>query len=173
MKLRNWLNNNSAVVTILAVVMLILSLGAIIIMNRGSSYTPRVYDVYFYDLNTKKLFVGKSNQYAPIATPDGGDRGVRAYVFSCGDCGDESQQFIGYLEMFKPEAKKFFENPESFTPEQLANQPDLYEEGRLVRAEAENAKWVNANSMDGMKLADLAYTRCNGQPAKPCNPDSK
>lgn len=173
MKARNWLNNNSAMVTILAVVVLILSLGYIIIQNRPASYAPRIYDVYYYDLGEKKLFVDKNNKFAPITAPSGENRGARAYVYSCGECSDSSSLFIGHLEMFTPDAKKNLENPPPIDADGNTPYIDYYEEGRMVRAEAENAKWLPANSNEAFQITEAVHTRCGGQPAKACNPGDK
>ena len=170
MKSRNWINNNSAMVTIVAVVVLILSLGFIIISSRPTSYTPRVYDVYYYDLEKKELFVDKSNKYAPIETPSGKQTGARAYVYTCGECSDKNSLFIGYLEVYTKEAKAYLENP---TPNPDGAIPDFYEEGRRIRAESDTARWYNANSSEAFQVAEAVHVRCNGQPAKPCNPGDK
>lgn len=170
MKARNWLNNNSAMVTILAVVILILSLAFIIFTNRPQSYVPRVIDVYYYDLNAKQLFVDKSDKYAPITAPSSADSlGARAYVFSCGDCGDESQRFVGYLEMYTKEAKAMLENPQPMNPDDPGIYPDVYEDGRLLRA-ADDTKWVKANSNEAFTIMDAVQTRCGTEPPKSCMP---
>lgn len=168
MKARNWLNNNSAMVTILAVVVLILSLATIIITMRPASYTPRVIDVYYYDLDTKQLFVDKSDKYPPIATPSGGQKGARAYVFSCGDCADESQRFIGYLEVYTPEAKKILENPNA-DPAAMADPIDVYEDGRLLATE-QGQQWHKASSVQGFEVMDAPQTRCGNNAPNSCNP---
>jgi hypothetical protein len=55
------------------------------------------YPVWFYDVNTDKLFMA---QYSlqPVAAPSGPDAngnpaGIRADVFSCGDC-DEGKRLV-------------------------------------------------------------------------------
>ncbi len=173
MKARNWLNNNSAMVTILAVVVLILSLGFIIISSRQPTYTPRIYDVYYYDLDTKTLFVDKSNKFAPIQSPSGKVNGARAYVYTCGECSDTNSLFVGYLEMYTKEAKEFLENPTPPSPDDTGSYPDHYEEGRRIRAESDAARWFNANSSEAFQVTEAVHVRCNGQPAKPCNPGDK
>lgn len=171
MKARNWLNNNSAMVTILAVVILILSLGFIIISNSRPSYTPRVIDVYYYDLGAKQLFVDKSDKYPPIATPTGEMKGARAYVFSCGDCKDESKRFVGYLEMYTPAAKDALENPKPINPDDMPG-VDVFEEGRMIRG-VNDADWVKANSMEAFNIQDAVQTRCGEVPPKSCLPSDE
>ncbi len=63
---------------------------------------PRLTGNYYYDLNTGKLFVAATDDFPPIEAPsgpapDGRKAGVRAYVFSCGDCDDPTKRFIGYV----------------------------------------------------------------------------
>lgn len=121
MKLRDWLNNNSAVVTILAVVILILSLGFIIMQASGPKYKAQIVDVYYYDLGNGTIFTAKSNEIPPIESksgpgPAGNPQGVRAYVFSCGDCKNESERFVGWLEMYTREAKEMMQSPNRMGP---------------------------------------------------------
>ena len=74
--------------------------------------------IYYYDLNTSQLFTGKLTAIAPIDAPsgplpDGGRAGVKAYVFSYGDCADERQRFVAWLERATPGAKKLAEQGRS------------------------------------------------------------
>jgi hypothetical protein len=163
------MNNNSAVVTIMAVVILILSLGFIIIQARPRSYTPRIVDVYYYDLGTGQTYLAKSNEIPPIPAPSG-KLGVRAHVFSCGDCSNPSDHFIGWLEMYTREAKEQLTNPQPPDP----NGPpayDVWERGHLVRA-PDVDKWVPANGEEGFKIMEAMQTKCGsgGQP-RPCFPN--
>ncbi|MHC5165613.1 MAG: hypothetical protein ACYSOI_09830 [Planctomycetota bacterium] len=66
---------------------------------------------WFYDLNTKKLFIAKSSKLPPIKTasgelPDGTPAGVRAYVFMPTDQQQPTEPFIGFLETLSPEGRK-------------------------------------------------------------------
>lgn len=71
----------------------------------------RTGQVWYYDLNTGQLFTGKIEDVAPIDAPsgplpDGGQAGVKAYVFSYGDCDDENQRVVGWLERASVNTKK-------------------------------------------------------------------
>lgn len=164
MKIRDTMNNNSAVVTIVAVVILVLSLG-FIIMNSNKKGPRRVVELYYYDMNTGELFVGPSDQYAPIDAPsgptaDGQPAGVRAYVFSCGDCSDKSSHYIGYLERYSPEAKerirRMNENPESLSEEDHYYD---YDQGRFVMV-PDKTSWLEANSEAGIEAASQVTASC-------------
>ncbi|MFG0249180.1 MAG: hypothetical protein ACF8OB_09865 [Phycisphaeraceae bacterium JB051] len=168
MNLREWMNQNSAVVTIIAVVLLLVSLG-VIIMTLTPQRAARVVDVYFMDTSDGALFIDKSDQLPPIVAPSGKD-GVRAFVFSCGDCGDESSRFIGWLETYTPEAKKAIETPAE-GPEGGMDNYEVVENGHLVAAPNSNGQWVMANSEPGFKIMDNVQTNCGGDVApKPCFP---
>lgn len=138
-------------------------------------YKPRIVDVYYYDLGTGKLFLAKSNQIPPIESPSGPGpnnipQGVRAYVFSCGDCGDKTQQFVGWLEMYTPDAKQALTGPRDTSKVQGPEYYELWERGHLVSMPGTN-KWVRANSEDGFKVMESMQSRCGpqGHP-KPCFP---
>ncbi len=71
-------------------------------------------NIYYYDLNTGQRFADKASLTAPIdapsgPTPKGKNAGVKAYVFSCGDCSDETQQFVAWMERHIPAAKELRE----------------------------------------------------------------
>ena len=169
MNLREWMNQNSAVVTIIAVVLLLVSLG-VIIMTLTPSSPNRVVEVYFMDTADGQLFVEKSNQLPPIVAPSGKE-GVRAFVFSCGDCGDEASRYVGWLETYTAEAKKAItgttENPEG--PEGMVDNYELIENGHMV-CDPQSKTWVPANSEPGFKIMDQIQNKCGNEPPKPCFP---
>lgn len=71
-------------------------------------------NVYYLDLNTGRLFADKASLIAPIASPSDSPSGkvtsgVKAYVFSCGDCNDEKQRFVAWVERHIPAAKELRE----------------------------------------------------------------
>lgn len=178
MKLRDWLNNNSAIVTIGAVVLLIGALFAIIMQMRSGPSGPRVIDVYFYDLNTQKLFAAKSDQIPPIDTPSGpapggAPAGVRAYVFACNDCGNENDRFIGWLEMYTPEAKALLTQPPPTDPQQALERDmrvyEVWESGQLIRG-VNDTRWVPQSSQEAMNITSQIDTKCPGGSPKPCLP---
>ena len=134
--------------------------------------------VYFYDLNTKKLFAADSNLYAPIEAPsdieankEAGEEnerqrsGVRAMVFSCTDCRKKDTHLIAYLEKYPLEAKaaleKAMENPDDVDYEALYE----HELERLIKA-PEDEKWLPANSEEGMNLVEGVYRNL-------CQPDER
>ncbi|HAI14361.1 MAG TPA: hypothetical protein DCM28_21835 [Phycisphaerales bacterium] len=166
MNLREWMNQNSAVVTIIAVVLLLVSLG-VIIMTLTPKQVGRVVDVYFMDTDDGKLFVDKSDQLPPVVAPSGKD-GVRAFIFSCSDCGDEASHFVGWLETYTPAAKKAIEAPVE-GPEGGMDNYELIENGHMV-ADPVSKKWVPANSEYGFKIMDMIQNKCGDEAPKPCFP---
>jgi hypothetical protein len=166
MNLREWMNQNSAVVTIIAVVLLLVSLG-VIIMTLTPKNPARVVDVYFMDTSDGSLFVDKSDQLPPVAAPSGKD-GVRAFVFSCGDCGDEASRFVGWLETYTPDAKKAISAP-SDNPEAGMDNYEVVENGHMV-CDPVSKKWVMANSEQGFKIMDMIQNKCGTEAPKPCFP---
>ena len=83
---REWLNNNSAAVTIVAVVALIVALGLFVWHMQRGAVQPGQIAVYYYDLGSGKLIKAKQNDIPPIKTGSGENMGVKAYVYSCGEC---------------------------------------------------------------------------------------
>ncbi|MBI1373543.1 MAG: hypothetical protein GC159_12510 [Phycisphaera sp.] len=168
--LRNWVNQNSAAVTVGAVVLLVISLA--IIINQGRSPTPPPPgEAYYYDLVSKEYFTDEATKIAPIINPATGNEAVRAHFFTCGEC-SESERFVGYLEKYTPEAKQQLEtNPESF---------EFYEEAFLGRlyapAPSETADpavaetWVDAETPPGFKIVEDLQGKCPPRKLKYCAP---
>ena len=136
---------------------------------------------WFYDLNTGELFVRKNNQIPPIEAPsgplriespvgqlrNGGLAGVKAYVFSYVDEPNESERFIGFLEILTPEAKK--EKPESI--KSRASGAEQWGHGRLIRR-VKDKKWVPANSYQGrFILEEVFLPNETGERARYCPPE--
>jgi len=162
MNIREYMNNNPAVVTIGAVVILVICLGLIIkTLFKGSGGRTGPVDVYYYDLNTGELFTAGSDKFPPIQSPtDEGDKlsGVRAMVFSCGDCDKKSTHFVGYLERYTPEAKAAMERAASSDEPMME---DVYEmeQGREVKL-PDAAEWIDGNSEAGMAVYEAIRQRC-------------
>lgn len=178
-KARNWMNKNSAIASMAAIILLVVALGAVASNIFGGRGVPGPVDVYYYDLKTGELFTAKSSQFPPIHAPGsdgtGHPMGVRAYVYSCTDCSDESTRFVGYLEMYTPEAKKILENPPTMEdPDNLAAMDSFMmveEEGHLVRA-MDNEMWVLQMSEEGFMIMEDVQTQCgDGAIPHPCMPN--
>lgn len=115
--------------------------------------------LWFYDLGSKELFAGPAKERPPVKATSGED-GVRAYVFSCGQC-SESEQFIGYLENF-----------EDVTPKPGENAMIASNRGHLIRA-VDGTEWFPAISEDANKITGSAKSRCSGdQKLTECFPES-
>ncbi|MFG0249166.1 MAG: hypothetical protein ACF8OB_09795 [Phycisphaeraceae bacterium JB051] len=128
----------------------------------------RVVEVYFMDTADGSIFTAKSDQLPPITAPSG-KHGVRAFVFACGDCGDEANRFIGWLETYTPEAKKAIYQPVT-GPEGGMAKFEMIENGHLIAAPDSTGVWIKANSKDGFMLMDKIQGKCGNQAPKPCFP---
>ncbi|HCD32286.1 MAG TPA: hypothetical protein DER01_07745 [Phycisphaerales bacterium] len=126
----------------------------------------RVVDVYFMDTADGSIYVDKSDQLPPVTAPSGKD-GVRAFVFSCGDCGDESSRFVGWLETYTHEAKKAIMTP--VAADNGVDNYELIENGHMV-ADPASKKWVKVNSEAGFKIMDQIQNKCGNNAPKPCFP---
>jgi len=115
---------------------------------------------YYYDRNTKKLFVAPAES-GPIATPSGPIQGepagVRAAVFTCRDTGVESERFVAYLSL-----------PAAFRQPGAA-QPDDETLGQLV-AEPGSERWFRYDTREGQAVMSAAQTRCRGTGPLLCQP---
>ncbi|MFC1765619.1 hypothetical protein ACFL6U_26535 [Planctomycetota bacterium] len=119
--------------------------------------------VWFYDLNTDKLFCAKRNKLGPIEVPTGpmpnGDlAGVRAHVYSYVVDPNEDDLFVGFLD--KPD------------PDALGKRPtwkrtdfEKWTQYRVIRR-VKDQQWVPAASESGQKII-RALTRPNAKGQTP------
>lgn len=140
----------------------------------------RTGQVWYYDLNTGTLFTGKVEDVAPVDAPsgplpDGGQAGVKAYVFSYGDCNDENQRFVAWLERASVNTKKVLTESKSDPQgaggdlsiddwiDVLATPLQISEDGKTWRGihPMQYAQW-QMTQRKGMVN--------NGVQAKPCQP---
>jgi len=116
-KWRNWLAQNNALATVLAVVVMICALGAIVIQLRGPRRPSGDRKAWFYDLGTGKLLIRGIEAIPPIET-EAGNYAVKAFVFACGECPKLSEgmtkeevekagAFIGYFESFTIQSRDY------------------------------------------------------------------
>ena len=105
MKLREWMNNNSALVTVIAVVVLIGALFFLVQSMRTPKATIR--PMWFYCLQEERLFLAEAGSIAPIESPWGAEA-VQAIVYFCGDCDEEPtiRYLLKYTEQSKAEQEK-------------------------------------------------------------------
>ncbi len=188
MQIREWVNKNSAVTTIISVVLLFCAL--FYLMRTVFPPPPEpITKVFYYDIITGKLFPAPVEEYPPIATPDnstlanGQPAGVKANVFSCTRC-REGDWYIGYLETYLPEArevqirmneemKKMSEQPlpepgaagtpAPMPPPMMGPSPQemmLISEGHLVASQEDVNKWFKQESPEGAALVNAAMKKC-------------
>lgn len=138
----------------------------------GPRVAPPQEEVYYYDLGSKELFNVKLPAFPPVEAPSGHKQesgqpgGVRAHLFSCGECNKE-EQFIGYLENMTKAAHDVadlvFVQDKTVDGSQL----DLMENETMVKA-PEEGEWVSQPK--GLKdIMDKVKAKCKGQ-IKRCLP---
>lgn len=181
MSVREFLNNNSAVATIVAVVLLVLALGIIVWQNKPAS--ARDYRSFYYDLNTKEIFVDDGTKTTPFDRGSGtfefhdGPQGsaVRAYIFTCGDPDDIKEGmslaeieaaggYIAYLERMTPEMRQMQEKIAA--GEELTNMDYGMTEGFSLIAPIDGSIWYSEQSEQAMNMMTDAMQRCGGDRAQ-------
>lgn len=155
--LRDHLNNNKplAVIALLAIIV-----GAWWFTLKPAEQ-PTAGQAYYLDLQTNTLFSAPETAPSPIPAPSGGE-GVKANVFTCGECSDEASRFIGFLEKYT-EAYKTALTVDQEMPEDIAYNGQLF-------GTPDGKQWMPRASEEGMAFALSLVTRCDGQPAIPCLP---
>jgi hypothetical protein len=152
---------------------ILLLLGGMLVSPSSSEASQDRYEpvTWYYDLNEGELFATVAAE-SPITAPsDEGDQrsGVRAFVLSCGACGD-GERYVGYLEKFTDKAWHASGQLDAAEP---GIDGDLLwaqlSEGRLIR-KAESDKWVRYDSPKGQEIRRDALSQCSPNYARPCHP---
>jgi hypothetical protein len=177
---RQWIQENSAIVTLVTVLILALAVG-LIWWGRKEPTGNEVRSVYFYDLTSKELFSAPSTSLPPIPVPSDAagtttPKGVRAYVFSCGDCGNAADRVVGWLEMYTPAAQErlapmFGPKRGKWGPASPEEVPNLLNPGDHLVATSAGKAWVDANSSEVMRIRNDAQKPCpSGERPHECTP---
>lgn len=169
--------------TVTAVCALILLLAAGIFAYRRMYGTPSGVStkVWFYDLNTGRLFVGSINAIPPIPAPsgprpDGSPAGVRAHVYTCTTCTEAERKMV-YLESRTMESQQLLQATQrrregaELTPEMLEAQQG---KGVLVKR-ISDPEWRERQDPEVQRLMiDAVLQLCPGTPSpKPCAPEDR
>lgn len=177
-RLRKWINKNSAAVTAIAVIGIVVAIMGIVrqmkppVVNRAPSLS------YFLDLDSDQLFVAGSDLVPPIHSP-GADssqppNSVRAYVFACGECGVAENRFISWVEKFSPESQQQISRRAKRSPSDQPDQPGMpfmpgpgfpSDPGHWVAKYDDQdpewkTKWVLFSSQEGNQVIASTQERC-------------
>ena len=148
MSVREWMNNNSALVTGAAALLLLIAL-TVLYFQFASPGGGTLRAIYFKDLETGEMFEQAGGTIAPITAPSGG-RGVRAHLYTCGECTPD--EWFGYLETFSEEARARYDE-EGYVPDM--------EDEHLVR-DLNNGRWVGYFTREGERIIESVYAPCPG-----------
>jgi len=175
--LRNRINNNPKIVIGISIASV--SIFLLIVIARLMPYKPPIISesnkIWFYDLNTEKLFVADEDEIPPIDAPsgkfpDGQPAGVRAYVLTYFQDPNESERFIGYLEKYTPEGKKIifsFQKSRDNVTKELVRQLN---KNRFVRT-PDDDRWFLTDSNEGrLILKQVSLINETGQIPRYCSP---
>ena len=127
--------------------------------------------LWFYNEITGQLFAASDLSIPPIATTSGPGTGVRAWVFSCGDCLNPDERFIGYLEKMRPNTKKIMDEEIAKTGASMGigQLIDKYSSGILVRS-PNKKNWVPRTSLAGQAIIGNSVKIGNCSHPRPCLP---
>jgi hypothetical protein len=117
---------------------------------------------WWYDLDSKSFFKGPVGDLPPIASKSGPDKGLKAYLYSCSSCDDKASRFVGYLEMYTPQAKEARSD---------RAREQVFMAGHMIRR-PDDAQWVPFRSGEGKALmSELMSKKCQGKPPTSCIPE--
>lgn len=160
---------------VIAAVALLVGVGLIVARGGGPDRrgVPGPEAHFYYDLDTGELFTESVTRTPPITAPSGGE-GVRAFVFTCGQCAS-SQLVIGYLQKLSGQA---IEATDQLTNVDEDKRHPLYAQiqgGTFVAVAPEAGqppRWLPAVSPESKAIIQSYLTICPGKKrALLCTPD--
>ena len=166
--LRRWVNEQDpwiiiAITGVTLVVLLVVVIGLL-----SGPTAPKIKEfkkAWFYDLNTGKLFVAKSELKPPIKAPSGPPAGVIAHVFTYAYEPNESERFIGFLETTDPNAAT------DISGKVKTDSAQSWGQGKLIRR-VEDEHWISGSSKEARAvLNEVLLPNENGERARYCPPE--
>jgi hypothetical protein len=179
---REWVNQNSAAVTIGAVIILIFSLAYLWFSNPSAGPGSRaVMDAYFYDVESNETFTARADELPPIQR-ENGHKAYKSYIFTCSECSNEADRFVGYYEGFtadyKEKRQKAIDAAKSGgthpMPDEAMYMEEGYSKGRMISRDGK--EWVTSDSPQGIAINMDLSKACEGKGTgrlKPCYPGMK
>ena len=172
--LRQWVNDNSAVVTVAAVVVLVL---AVLFIFRGQFGggidIPNADELqaYFYDTVTEEVFVDKQNKIPPFVN-EAGHECVKVRMYTCGNCA-ESERWPAFYEKFTEDMKKQYEEAMAqsggkYIPMMGGMMGPGQMGGTLMSLDGQN--WVTQMDPSIRGRYKEMMTKCPDGKYRPCNP---
>lgn len=158
--LRRWLNRQNPRIIIGITAVTVLVLLTIVIGLLSGPKAPEIKEYkkgWFYDLNTGKLFIAKSDLIPPIKAPsgplaNGRPAGVRAHVFTYAYEPNESERFIGFLETTDPNAEKDSLGSAKAKTDSFKS----WGQGKLFRR-VDDEQWVSGSSKEARAILNEVF----------------
>ena len=168
--MNGFLNKHPKAAALVSILALVGAVGYLFYFQFSKNRRPEG-DLWFYNLETGQLFPESDLSVPPIDTESGPGTGVRAYVYSCGDCANPDQRYVAYLETMVPQAKKAVEGylKEFGTQTGIGMAIDKFEAGILVRA-PEGIQWVPQMSPEGQRIIEKGRLGGGCTYPRPCLP---
>lgn len=169
--LRDWMNQNSALVTVGAVALLIIAIVAVVIQMRPDGIDPPD-QAFFYVPETKEMFAAEAKMIPPIDR--NGKPAFKAHVYGCGDC-DDPNRFTAYYEKYtdagKAQLDKLREQMASTGDPEGEIENQIYEISMTQRFfSTDAAEWVLAESPQGQALQETVREKCGTAKLTYCSP---
>ena len=155
---------------LLLLLLIVLAVALLFIRKTPTSGRPEG-QLWFYNEITGQLFAASDLSIPPIETTSGPGTGVRAWVFSCGDCAKPDERFIGYLEKMHPNTKKIMDEEITKSGASMGIGPliDKYSSGILVRS-PNKKNWVPRISPAGQAIIGNSLKTGDCSNPIPCLP---
>jgi hypothetical protein len=170
------MNQNPAIVAIVAIVALGVALFVLVFVVGGStaSYENRQ---YFYDTESQTLFTASALDYPDVSGSSGNpENAVFAYVYSCDACGDydgmTSEEveaaggFIAFISTLTPQAKAALA---ARTDRDSLPEDNLVQQGLLAKRLGDN-QWMSWAQFSDRVYGEEMSRRCGGAEAQRCWP---
>lgn len=154
--MREWIQNNSAVITIASIVVIVIVLALRFLPAKEEFHNSDGFSdqSWYYDVNTGTFFQDRLDRVPPFTSPRGNEA-VRVVFFSCGAC-TEAERFPGFFLKHTTELKQTAEAD----PNVAAALGGEKVTGRLYSFDGKT--WIEAAGPEEAGVFERYRNKCDG-----------
>ena len=169
MRIRTIFQNNGPAVTLIAIVVLLISMAMLFRSLRGAGAPPPPRQVWYWDASAAQYTAGPETGVDAVLSADGSPR-LRAFVYACGSC-DKRAEWAGYLSRLDDATVEQIKSMHAAGKgaDEIRSFVESREDERLIRSLSDR-EWVSVQSDAGIAILTELNSKCSDLPLVECLP---
>jgi len=168
---RQWLNDNPRIVGGVAAGSVVV---AVVLTTCTLTGGPPAADLptqhWYWDPAGQTLFAAPADSVPPLPSDADHPGALRARVYSCGDCSDQSQRFVAFYEFYTPDGRTAAQELASGAPSDRLEDLELQRGEGLRYQNAETGEVIAADDENAAEVVNRPDERCGQGKAVECFP---